>query len=209
MLRRCLESANPRFGMIMPPRAPPAGAPGTVNSGEHGTMLEIRRVEMLPDGRSMVETWGTHRFRIQERGSLDGYMVGRVERIDDYDDELDDISQATHALAIADDRAGDGSHASTSRAGGLAAAASNVLGLGGRRGVRPLPPSNEQLMETCHAFLRQLREGTAPWVVRRLSDTYGPMPTDAASFSFWMALVRVLSAFLYERRLMHLTGLTD
>lgn len=35
---------------------------------------------MLPDGRSMVETVGTTRFRILERGSLDGYMVGRIER---------------------------------------------------------------------------------------------------------------------------------
>ena len=47
---------------------------------EYGTMLEIRSVQMLSDGRSMVETWGTWRFRVLERGLLDGYMVGRVER---------------------------------------------------------------------------------------------------------------------------------
>jgi Lon protease-like protein len=75
MLRRCLESQNPRFGMIMPPRA---GAPAPY--GDHGTMLEISSVQMLADGRSMVETWGTHRFRVLERGTLDGYMVGRIER---------------------------------------------------------------------------------------------------------------------------------
>jgi Lon protease-like protein len=43
-------------------------------------MLEIRGVQMLPDGRSMVETWGTFRFRILERSSLDGYAVARIER---------------------------------------------------------------------------------------------------------------------------------
>lgn len=75
MLRRCLESQNPRFGMIMAPK-PGAGSPQT----DYGTMLEIRSVQMLPDGRSMVETWGTFRFRIFERGTLDGYMVGRIER---------------------------------------------------------------------------------------------------------------------------------
>lgn len=74
MLRRCLESRNPCFGMIMPPRV--VGSPGN----DYGTMLEIRSVQMLPDGRSVVETWGTHRFRILERGTLDGYMVGRIER---------------------------------------------------------------------------------------------------------------------------------
>ena len=72
MLRRCLESPHPRFGMVMPPRA------GEGN--DYGTMLEIKSVQMLADGRSMVETWGAHRFRILERGQLDGYTVGRIER---------------------------------------------------------------------------------------------------------------------------------
>ena len=75
MLRRCLESSTPRFGMVMPPKA---GSP--TPQVEYGTMLEIRGVQTLPDGRSIVETWGTYRFRIMERGILDGYMVGRVER---------------------------------------------------------------------------------------------------------------------------------
>jgi Lon protease-like protein len=61
--------------MIMPPRTGPA----RMYDGDYGTMLEIRSVQMLPDGRSMVETWGTHRFRVMERGTLDGYMVGRIE----------------------------------------------------------------------------------------------------------------------------------
>ena len=73
MLRRCLES-NAQFGMIMPAR--------TLNSSgnDYGTMLRILSVQMLPDGRSMVETIGTHRFRILESGTLDGYMVARIER---------------------------------------------------------------------------------------------------------------------------------
>ena len=73
MLRRCLESSAPCFGMVIPPNS---GSPQV----DYGTMLEIRNVQMLADGRSIVETWGTHRFRIMERGNLDGYMVGRVER---------------------------------------------------------------------------------------------------------------------------------
>ena len=73
MLRRCLETPHPRFGMIMSPKP---GAP-QIN---YGTILEIRTVQMLPDGRSLVETYGSARFRILERGTLDGYMVGRIER---------------------------------------------------------------------------------------------------------------------------------
>lgn len=72
MLRRCLETPKPRFGMIMPPRTAGGGT-------DFGTLLEIRTVQMFPDGRSMVETWGVQRFRVVERGTLDGYMVGRIE----------------------------------------------------------------------------------------------------------------------------------
>jgi len=148
MLRRCLESPHPCFGMIMPQRTGPTPS----YDGEYGTMLEIRSVQILPDGRSMVETWGTHRFRILERGSLDGYMVGRIERIDDYTEDLDDYAVAAY--------------------------------------ISPSPHrTNEDLMSTCHAFLVQLGQGTAPWVVQRLNSTYGPMPQDPSSFSFWVALI--------------------
>ena len=50
-------------------------------------------------------------------------------------------------------------------------------------------PTNDQLMDTCKAFLDRLQRGAAPWVVQRLNSTYGAMPTDPALFSFWVALV--------------------
>ena len=75
MLRRCLESPTPTFGIVMPPRPTQFG-----DGNDFGTMLEIRSVRMLPDGRSMVEAWVAHRFRVLERGTLDGYMVARAER---------------------------------------------------------------------------------------------------------------------------------
>lgn len=76
MVRRCLQEPTPAFGMMMPPRS-------NGSSNEYGTMLEILSVQMLPDGRSMVETKGIHRFRVMERGQLDGYTVGRIERFAD------------------------------------------------------------------------------------------------------------------------------
>jgi Lon protease-like protein len=145
MLRRCLESPQHRFGMVSPPRA------GT-GAADYGTMLEIRSVQVLPDGRSVVETWGTHRFRIVERGTLDGYMVARIEHIDDYAAELPEPA------------------------------------------LRVRAPADAELMHMCREFLEQLRRGTAPWVVQRLNNTYGPMPTEPAAFSFWMALVRKIAS---------------
>lgn len=51
--------------------------------------------------------------------------------------------------------------------------------------------STEELLSICRSFVQQLRNGTAPWVVQRLDHTYGPMPSDPANFSFWIALVRI------------------
>jgi hypothetical protein len=56
--------------------------------------------------------------------------------------------------------------------------------------LRAVERSNQELVNVCRQFLDQLRNGTAPWVVQRLNNTYGPMPTDISSFSFWVALVR-------------------
>ena len=78
MIRRCIESSSPRFGMVLPSRG--TGAPGTHGLMEYGTMLEIQSVQMLPDGRSMVETVGSYRFKLLEKGNLDGYTVGRIAR---------------------------------------------------------------------------------------------------------------------------------
>ncbi|KZT24500.1 hypothetical protein NEOLEDRAFT_1134878 [Neolentinus lepideus HHB14362 ss-1] len=171
MLRRCLSS-TPLFGMIMPPRSSASGS-----QTEYGTMLEIRSVQMLPDGRSMVETWGVWRFRILERAIVDGYLVGRIERIDDFPEELDGVDNID-----LDNYSGT---SLSSRSAPLPPP-TTVL----RSSSPPRPPStNEELMAVCHGFLDQLRHGTAPWVVQRLSNTYGPMPTTASEFSFWMALV--------------------
>lgn len=47
-----------------------------------------------------------------------------------------------------------------------------------------------ELMATCQSFIDQLRSGSAPWLLQRLNNTYGAMPTDPSDFSYWMALVR-------------------
>ncbi len=59
---------------------PLTAAGGRLTGNDFGTMLEIKSVRMLEDGRSMVETRGTYPFRIMERGTMDGYMIARIER---------------------------------------------------------------------------------------------------------------------------------
>ncbi|KAG9317281.1 glucose-6-phosphate dehydrogenase [Chiua virens] len=196
MLRRCLTKPSPTFGMIVPPRAAPIAGHGPGAGSEFGTMLEIKSVQMCADGRSMVETWGTHRFRILEQGSHDGYTIGRVERIDDYDDDL--------AGWAAQDDEGVTSTSDAAPVDIRPPSPTLLTRIVPRVSFPPSPVrdsnsprishqflSTAVLMETCHAFLSQLRAGTAPWVVQRLHYTYGPQPpdTDPAAFSFWMGMV--------------------
>jgi ATP-dependent protease La (LON) substrate-binding domain len=173
--------------MIMPPRTPGGGT-------DFGTLLEIRTVQMFPDGRSMVETWGVQRFRIIERGALDGYMVGRIElcvplhafSYQFFDKAVDSIYYRIDDFPLDVD---DALHASTASPGINEQDLPPAVTGGLNRGV---PVTNEELMELCHAFLNKLRSGTAPWVVQRLNHTYGPEPVDDPSnFSFWMALVSI------------------
>ena len=61
-------------------------------------------------------------------------------------------------------------------------------------GQPPIPAelaaqTTEEYMTICRGFIEQLRSGSAPWLLQRLNNTYGTMPTDPSEFSYWMALV--------------------
>ncbi|KAF8339058.1 PUA-like domain-containing protein [Cantharellus anzutake] len=83
MIRRCLENGTHSFGMTMLPN------PNTGEEVMYGTMLEMKSVRMLPDGRSAIETVGSYRFKIKERAWMDGYIIARIERVDDYTPEME------------------------------------------------------------------------------------------------------------------------
>lgn len=154
MIRRAMETDR-QFGMVLPDRS---------NGGvhEYGTMLYINSCNLIEDGRSILETVGTYRFRVLEKGTFDGYTVGRIERIDDVSPEQElELERA--------------------------ALARNVLTAGNSTAQKEL--STAELMQTCLGFVETLRSGSAPWVLQRLNNTIGPMPTNPADFSFWMAEV--------------------
>ncbi|KAH9977967.1 PUA-like domain-containing protein [Lactifluus volemus] len=188
MLRRCLEKKSfPCFGMIMPQSTAGGRSPGN----EFGTMLEIRKVRMQPDGSSRVETWGIYRFRIMERGTMDGYMVARIECISDYPslypvipDNLSSIlppvpqvSNCEADLQTLLNPASIVTIPSTSSDAELVSSCAQEV---------------QELVDVCHAFLNQIQRGAAPWVLQRLNrftQIHGPMPDDPTSVSYWMAMV--------------------
>ncbi|KAI0225065.1 hypothetical protein L0F63_004913, partial [Massospora cicadina] len=153
MIRRCLESQRRRFGMVL-------RSNHGVGFHEYGTMVEVRDVEMLQDGRYMINAIGSYRFRILERGIRDGYNIGRVERIED--DEL-----------MADSR----SSSPNAEVGSYLSNCNPDDGL-----------TVPQLQAECISFIEALKSSSAPWLYQRLNATVGPMPSEPSDLSFWISL---------------------
>lgn len=46
---------------------------------EYGTVLRINSAEHTPDGRSLLATVGERRFRVVERGMVNGYHTAKIQ----------------------------------------------------------------------------------------------------------------------------------
>jgi Lon protease-like protein len=98
MIRRAMESGAREFGMSV--------NDPTKGFAEYGTMLEIRDIQYFADGRSVVDTMGSRRFHVFERGTRDGYSTAVVEFLkDDVIEgeeltELRSIHERTRTLAV-------------------------------------------------------------------------------------------------------------
>lgn len=75
MMRRCMETGTKKFGMCSYEHGK--------GFADYGCMLEILGLELLPDGRSYVETVGGSRFRVLKRGQRDGYHTADIEFLED------------------------------------------------------------------------------------------------------------------------------
>jgi len=73
MIRRCLESGK-KFGIV-----------SNINNqlSSCGTAALIESQYLFPDGRSLLATLGTDRFRILDTWDRDGYKVARIEYFED------------------------------------------------------------------------------------------------------------------------------
>jgi Lon protease-like protein len=98
MLRRCMNGAK-TFGLINIRRD---------NSGlswmpyDIGCTLIINQITNLPDGRSYIDTKGFRRFKVLEKWEADGYLVGKIEYLEDNPQEEDASLCARCAQEIRD-----------------------------------------------------------------------------------------------------------
>ncbi|KAG0738386.1 hypothetical protein G6F57_007339 [Rhizopus arrhizus] len=99
MLRRVMQSGRRRFGLCLLKRKTERGY------YTYGTMLELMHVQTLPDGRSIVEAVGSHRFHVVSAHLVDGYHLAEIERVDDLDREQQQMLEQQQILRASASRA--------------------------------------------------------------------------------------------------------
>ena len=164
MIRRAIQSGDRKFGMMMHnPRAEVQGELGPAQFMRYGTLLHIVSVEVMPDGRSLIETVGVSRFRVRNYGMMDGYTVGNIERIDD--------------VSLAEEEQFEASETSLP-----APPINDSLAQLDRMSTR-------ELLQVGITFITNMRAASAPWLHERVIAAYGPPPEDPALFPYWFASI--------------------
>jgi hypothetical protein len=183
MIRRAIETGDRKFGMLLHnPHQTPQGDLGPVPFYQYGTLLHIINMQLLPDGRSLIETTGASRFRVLQHGSLDGYTVGKIQRIDDIslaEEEFIEASETSqpptpHSLSAAEHFGAPPHHPRPRRQPG-------TLDLD--------TTSTKDLMEIATRFVRSMQAQSAPWLQERVLHVYGDFPSDPALFPWWFASI--------------------
>ncbi|KAG8631943.1 hypothetical protein KVT40_001083 [Elsinoe batatas] len=163
MLRRALEG-NRTFGIVMYNQVnTPQGELGRSHFMQYGTLLRIENAQLMPDGTSIIETRGVSRFKILAAGTLDGYSVGRVERVED--------------VPLSEEEAIETQETSLPPT-----AENDVEGLITRM-------STQQLLDLGHDFIRRMQARSAPWLHEGILQAYGGPPDDASVFPYWFASI--------------------
>ena len=171
MIRRALDG-DKTFGMVLPKKAQ---HDGDAQFHEVGTLLRITDIHYYSDGRSLVETVGVSRFRVTSHGELDGYAVGKIERVDDISLEDEEASEASEALPAA-------AQEEEEPMGGPERKSRESVTVGDLETM-----STRRLMEFAHGFVERMRARGVPWMTERMIDIYGECPTDPALLPWWLA----------------------
>lgn len=164
LIRRAIENGDRKFGMMMYNRAgTPQGDLGPTQFMMYGTLLHIVSMQLMPDGRSLIETVGVSRFKVKSWTMLDGYIVGNIDRIDDVslaEEERLEAMETSAAPASPTDLQGQLDRLST-----------------------------RELLQIGIAFIARMRAASAPWLHERVLAAYGSPPTDPALFPYWFASI--------------------
>lgn len=178
MIRRAIEGDG-CFGMLLHNgRQLPQGDLGRVPFFQYGTLLQIVSMELLPDGRSLIETMGVSRFRVLKHGVLDAYQVGQIERIDDISLAEEEALEAAETSVPSPPPSETPPPPIQTRNGHIQPDLTKIETM-----------STQALMEACVAFVGRMKDASAPWLQERVTAAYGPCPTDPALFPWWFGSI--------------------
>ncbi|MCJ1484645.1 hypothetical protein MMC06_004818 [Schaereria dolodes] len=164
MIRRAIDSGERKFGMLMyNRRGEPQGHLGSTQFMAYGTLLHIINCQIMPDGRSLIETVGLSRFKVKDWSMLDGYIVGDIERVNDVSlAEEENIEAMETSIA--------------------SPPPSDLIGQLDRLSTR-------ELLEIGTEFVGRMRAASAPWLHENVIASYGHPPDDPALFPYWFASI--------------------
>ncbi|CAG7562916.1 unnamed protein product [Fusarium equiseti] len=190
MIRRAVEGDH-TFGMVIPKRRQ---YPGDTGFHELGTLLRIVNIQFYPDGRSLIETVGLSRFRVLEHNFLDGYMVGKTERVDDVSLEDEEAAEAAEASPMETESNQDPIHILEGDKEPTEQPSTSPLPRSSSSSPH-MPTSvvdidtmsTQSLMQYASSFVSRMREQSVPWLTERMLTIYGECPEDPAIFPWWFA----------------------
>ncbi|EER29706.1 hypothetical protein D8B26_003716 [Coccidioides posadasii str. Silveira] len=165
MIRRVMESGNRRFGIVAP-KSTASTQEDIADEApfmEYGTVVEIDRFSPLPDGRCIIRSTGKYRFKVLESTVVDGYAVGKVERVEDVSiaqEEAYEASETGLPVPVEHDPKDEIDRLSTHR-----------------------------LFQIGLTYVAKCRASKATWLDDRIYKLYGPPPPDLRTFSYWFANV--------------------
>lgn len=76
------------------------GLTSCIRFADYGCMLEILTLELLPDGRSYVDTVGGSRFKVLKRGQRDGYHTADIEYLEDQKVRVTKVTNVYNTLKV-------------------------------------------------------------------------------------------------------------
>lgn len=148
------------FGMVLPDR--------NNGIGWVGVHLRIDYFELYPDGRSVVESQGTSRFRVKRWDThRDGYVVAEVE-------DFDDVSlHEEEQLEVEEIR--DSTHTTTD------------FRLVSFEDLDHL--STRELMQLAYDIIQCISDNAPDWMNNRILALYGQCPNDPSLFPWWLGSI--------------------
>lgn len=166
------------FGMVAPDRDSLYGM------GSVGVHLRIDQLTRLMDGRSLMETMGTSRFRIRRHGLHHrGYVVADVEDFEDvslYEEENREVAEVRVALP----RPLDFHNMS-------------------QETLKLL--TTRDLMDYAFNSIREMEESSPTWLSSRVIHIYGQCPNDPLLFPWWLGSILPIDESLKAQLLEQIT----